>query len=311
VTGTATGVTAAAGLLVVGPVLGLTVLVAATPPASAAQTSGALKAGAIPAAYLEAVTKAGGMCPAVSGPLIAAQIETESGWNPTAVSPKGAEGLSQFLPGTWASRGIDGNGDGSADPFDPLDAIASQAGYDCALAGAVAAVPGDRVGNMLAAYNAGPGAVLAAGGVPPYTETQRYVRAIQALIATYSAAPLALPAGTAGAVITAAQTMLGVPYVWGGTTPGGGFDCSGLTSWAYAQAGVRIPRTAAEQEAAASPTADPRPGDLVFFGPVGNADHVGLYLGGGRMLDAAHTGTLIRIEALWPGSGARFGRVLA
>jgi len=95
VTGKATGVTAAAGLLVVGPVLGLTVLVAATPPASAAQPGGALKAGAVPAAYLEAVTKAGGMCPAVSGPLIAAQIETESGWNPTAVSPKGAEGLSQ------------------------------------------------------------------------------------------------------------------------------------------------------------------------------------------------------------------------
>jgi len=156
VTGKATGVTAAVGLLVVGPVLGLTVLVAATPPASAAQTSGAMKAGAVPAAYLEAVTKAGGECPAVSGPLIAAQIETESGWNPTAVSPKGAEGLSQFLPGTWASRGIDANRDGTADPFDPLDAIASQAGYDCALAGAVAAVPGDRVGNMLAAYNAGP-----------------------------------------------------------------------------------------------------------------------------------------------------------
>ena len=62
----ATSAAAAAGLLVVGPVLGLTVLVAATPPASAAQTGGALKAGAIPAAYLEAVTKAGGMCPAVS-----------------------------------------------------------------------------------------------------------------------------------------------------------------------------------------------------------------------------------------------------
>lgn len=297
---------------VLGSVLGLVVLVGATPPAAAAATPGAgLRAGTIPAAFSAAVTRAGGTCPAVSAPLLAAQIQTESGWNPTAVSPAGAEGLSQFMPGTWASRGMDGNGDGTADPFDPLDAIASQAAFDCALAGAVAAVPGDRVANMLAAYNAGPGAVLAYGGVPPYAETQHYVQAIEALTVTYSTSPRALPTGTAGAVLAAAQSMIGVPYVWGGTTPSGGFDCSGLTSWAFAQAGVAIPRTAAEQEAAASSTTDPLPGDLVFFGPVGNADHVGLYLGGGQMLDAAHTGTLIRTEALWPGSGARFGRVIA
>ncbi len=297
---------------VLGSVLGLVVLVGATPPAAAAAAPGAgLRAGTIPAAFSAAVTRAGGTCPAVSAPLLAAQIQTESGWNPTAVSPAGAEGLSQFMPGTWAGRGMDGNGDGTADPFDPLDAIASQAAFDCALAGAVAAVPGDRVANMLAAYNAGPGAVLAYGGVPPYAETQHYVQAIETLTVTYSTSPRDLPTGTAGAVLAAAQSMLGVPYVWGGTTPSGGFDCSGLTSWAYAQAGVRIPRTAAEQEGAASPTTDPRPGDLVFFGPVGNADHVGLYLGGGQMLDAAHTGTLIRTEALWPGSGARFGRVIA
>lgn len=300
----------AGGALVFAPVLGLVVVVAATPPANAASGRGAgLKAGAVPAAYADAVGKAGATCPAVSGPLIGAQIEAESGWNLAAVSPVGAEGLSQFMPGTWATHGVDANGDGSADPFDPFDAIVGQALYDCSLAAAVAAVPGDATANMLAAYNAGPAAVLQFGGVPPYAETQQYVKTIESLIATYSAGPAAAPAGVAGAALTAAQTMIGVPYSWGGENPSG-FDCSGLTLWAYAQAGVQLLRTADAQENAAAPTSDPQPGDLVFFDTPGTtyAYHVGLYLGGGQMLDAPHTGAQVRVEPVWSDVSG-YGRV--
>ncbi|MFG1626264.1 lytic transglycosylase domain-containing protein [Kribbella sp. NPDC049227] len=79
----------------------------------------ALKIGTVPAAYQELVVAAGEVCPGVSAPLIAAQIEQESGWNPNATSPVGAQGLSQFMPGTWAELGRDANGNGVNSPFDP------------------------------------------------------------------------------------------------------------------------------------------------------------------------------------------------
>jgi hypothetical protein len=90
------------------------------------------------------------------------------------------------MSGTWALYGVDGDGEGKADPFDPLDAIAAQAGDDCApalalqLASASAAgqVRGDLTQLMLAAYNAGTQAVLAAHGVPPFDETTSYVQTV-------------------------------------------------------------------------------------------------------------------------------------
>lgn len=300
----------AAGVLVLSPVLGV-VLLGAAQHAAAVGSGGGIRPGSVPAEYVAALQKAAADCPSISAPLLAAQIQVESGWNPAAVSPAGAEGLSQFLPGTWAVHGLDGDGDGVADPFDAYDAITSQAAYDCELADAVAGVPGDdRTGLMLAAYNAGPGAVLAFGGVPPYPETVAYVSRIEALVPVYSATSPGGPpgpgtGGAAGAALAAAETMIGTPYVWGGDEPGG-FDCSGLTSWAYAQAGVTIPRTSQAQQAFAVPVADPQPGDLVFFGTP--ATHVGMYLGGGQMLDAPHTGALVRVEAVWD-TVSGYGRV--
>jgi len=239
------------------------------------------------------------------------------------VSPAGAGGLGQFLPSTWATYGIDANGDGSADLLDPLDSIASAAQYDCALAAAVAGVPGDRTQLMLAAYNAGPAAVIAFRGVPPYPETQGYVRRIGELAASYTATPaVTAPAsGAAGSVVGAGMSVVGTPYSWGGGSAAGpspgidqgagtvGFDCSGLTSWVFATVGVALPRTAAGQEAVSRPTATPRPGDLVFFGAPGAAYHVAVYLGGGQMLDAPHTGAVVRVEPVW--DGAHYGQVLA
>ena len=106
------------------------------------------------------------------------------------------------------------------------------------------------------------------------------------------------------AALAFAAGQLGVPYRWGGNGPGG-FDCSGLTQAAYAHAGVAPPRVAQDQfDAGPAVTgATPQPGDLVFFGsgPTG-VDHVGLYVGDGLMVDAPHTGAVVRVEAAdWSG----------
>jgi peptidoglycan DL-endopeptidase CwlO len=100
--------------------------------------------------------------------------------------------------------------------------------------------------------------------------------------------------GAAGAAIAAAESQIGVPYVWGGETPGVGFDCSGLVQWAWAQAGVSLPRTSGAQFAATTqvPLADIQPGDLLFYGPDG-ADHVAMYIGGGMMVEAPETGQTV------------------
>lgn len=146
-----------------------------------------LKEGAVPAPFLPWVVKAGSMCAAVPAPLIAAQIEQESRWNPNARSSVGAQGLSQFMPGTWSSYGRDDDGNGRVSPLDPGDAIMAMGRYDCEIAQTVSSIGGDTTALMLAGYNAGPGAVLLYKGVPPYGETQDYVVRIKAGMAKYSA----------------------------------------------------------------------------------------------------------------------------
>ena len=155
--------------------------------ADGAAAAARLKAGSVGAEFVPWVVRAGAMCPASPAPLIAAQIEAESGWNRYAVSGVGANGLSQFMPGTWAAYGRDDDGNGSVDPTDIGDAVMAQARYNCAVAELVKDVPGDATALMLASYNAGPGAVLAHRGVPPYPETQAYVVKIKAGAVKYSA----------------------------------------------------------------------------------------------------------------------------
>ena len=121
----------------------------------------------------------------------------------------------------------------------------------------------------------------------------------------------ALTAGSPAATV-AVQTALaqvGTPYLWGGETPDAGFDCSGLVQYAYERAGITLPRTAQTQHDAGpllSLIVEPVPGDLVFFGAdLSHIHHVGIALGQGRMVDAPHTGALVRVEPI-----AGFGHYL-
>jgi cell wall-associated NlpC family hydrolase len=114
------------------------------------------------------------------------------------------------------------------------------------------------------------------------------------------------PSGIRGAAMTIALAQRGKPYLWAGAGPAN-FDCSGLVLYAYAQAGMAgIPHSAAAQASLGIPVAraDLQAGDLVFFdSPIG---HVGIYVGNGLMVDAAHYGTVVRVEPLFPGyNGAR------
>jgi hypothetical protein len=97
-------------------------------------------------------------------------------------------------------------------------------------------------------------------------------------------------------VIAAGQRELGRPYLYGGTGPTG-FDCSGLTQYAYKQAGISIPRTSEQQQGFAQATTSPVPGDLVFWG--NPAYHVAIYLGNGKILAAPHTGTVVQVEDIY------------
>ncbi|MGP2442098.1 bifunctional lytic transglycosylase/C40 family peptidase [Streptomyces sp. JW3] len=267
-----------------------------------------LAKGAVPAAYEPLVAKAGRQCDAISPALLAAQLYQESGFNPKAQSPAAAQGIAQFIPGTWATHGVDGDGDGDRDVWDPADAIPSAAAYDCSLASYVKSVPGNLTENMLAAYNAGPDAVIRYQGVPPYAETRNYVKTITTLAESFAAPETRVdPSEQAAGAITYAQGKLGTPYLWGGTgtaDQGGRFDCSGLTQAAYDSVGITLPRVANDQyNAGPHPARDELlPGDLVFFSDdLTNSRairHVGIYVGGGYMIDAPRTGAVIRFDPI-------------
>jgi cell wall-associated NlpC family hydrolase len=267
-----------------------------------------LAKGAVPSAYQQLVTKWGGLCEALSPPVLAAQLYQESGWRANARSGAKAQGIAQFIPGTWATNGIDGDGDGDRDVWDPKDAIPSAANYDCKLASYVKKAPGDQTNNMLAAYNAGAYAVIKYSGVPPYRETKNYVSTIRKMEQSFASSKARVdPSRQAAGAIYYAQKKLGTPYLWGGNGTAaqqGRFDCSGLTKAAFHSVGIQLPRVANDQyNSGPHPKRNELlPGDMVFFATDLNdprsIDHVGIYVGGGHMIDAPHTGAKIRFDTI-------------
>lgn len=111
--------------------------------------------------------------------------------------------------------------------------------------------------------------------------------------------PPPAPNGNVAAVLEAAYSVIGTPYVWGGSSPETGFDCSGFTMWAWAHAGVYLPHSSAAQYASLPHVAqeDVQPGDLLFFySPI---SHVGMYVGGGRMIHASHPGVPVQVVSVY------------
>jgi cell wall-associated NlpC family hydrolase len=102
------------------------------------------------------------------------------------------------------------------------------------------------------------------------------------------------PNERAAIAVRAALSRLGLPYVWGGTDPNRGMDCSGLTQWAYGQAGIKIPRTAATQTVGQKvDISQIQPGDLVIW-----SGHVAMYIGNGQMVEEPHTGSVCHVVPL-------------
>ncbi|MFH8698810.1 C40 family peptidase [Streptomyces chartreusis] len=238
--------------------------------------------------------------------------DTDGGkWDGTAQAER-AVGPFQFLPSTWDSVGEGANGDKQADPHNADDAALGAALYLCGN------------GRDLAKR-----AQLEAS-IFQYNRSNAYVSNVLAWIDQYTAAAkdpdLKDVSGKVRTVLEAALSQRGVPYSWGGgstkgpsygicCSPGGksgtaikGFDCSGLTLYAYAKAGIRLPRTAAAQAGigqripARLGTSALKPGDLVFYATAPGRDstiyHVGIYVGRGQMVNAARPGTVIRLDAV-------------
>jgi cell wall-associated NlpC family hydrolase len=241
---------------------------------------------AVPASWELLDQGAAATCPGLPWSVLAAigRVESDSGRSAapgvaTGANPAGAMGPMQFEPATFARYGTVGPGGVSPpSPYDPADAVYSAA-------------------KLLCADGAADPSTLP-GAIADYDHSAIYVEEVVVLAQGLEADPDVGSRPATALQFTAAQ--LGVPYRWGGSGPSG-FDCSGLTQAAYRTAGVALPRVAQEQFDAGPAVPDGtavQPGDLLFYGPSPVAvEHVGIYVGGGEMIDAPHTGATVREEA--------------
>jgi soluble lytic murein transglycosylase-like protein len=134
----------------------------------------------VPAQYKSYFEVAAKRCPGVLTPqLLAGVAYVESRFQPDAESGNGAQGLMQILRSVFKQYGVDANGDGKRDVFTPADSVATSAVYFCVLSRLVKRFGGDQVALLLAAYNAGIGAVTKYNGVPPFNETKDYIAQVK------------------------------------------------------------------------------------------------------------------------------------
>lgn len=289
----------------------------------------------VPVEFRRWILKADKECkhPEMSPALLAAQLSQESGFRVerSTVSPKGAQGPAQFMPGTWATWGRDVDGDGVADPFDIGDAVMAQGRFMCSLIGEAksSGITGDPRRLALAGYNAGWYAVKKARGIPRYRETQDYVRIIMSTMTKFEGSPglEVIGTGTGPDALRRASALIGTPYSWGGGSPSGpttgfcdgtngydkktgkcaaattsGFDCSSLVQYSF-WPDLQLPRTAQEQYGATAdrPVAKKNlePGDLLFWSNrSGFIYHVAIYAGDGKVVHAPRTGRKVELRAV-------------
>ncbi|MBF6238705.1 bifunctional lytic transglycosylase/C40 family peptidase [Nocardia otitidiscaviarum] len=251
----------------------------------------------IPESMLVLYQRAAGVCPGLDWNVLAAigKIETDHGRStlPGVHSGEnfaGAGGPMQFLAPTFASvvsrHPMPTDGASPPSRYNPVDAVHAAAYYLCD-----SGAPADMYAAIFA-----------------YNHADWYVRDVLDQAARYRTYA---PGGTgdcgtvqgddrASVVLAFACAQLGQPYVWGGNGPevSGGWDCSGLTKAAFAAVGVSLPRVAADQYHAGPvvPESSLRPGDLVFYGTAADIHHVGLYLGGGKIINAPTFGVPVRIQ---------------
>ena len=256
----------------------------------------------IPANYLALYQRAALTCPGLDWTLLAAigKVESDHGRSNlpgvhSGANSAGAQGPMQMLPTTFAGydHPVDADplptetgGSKPPSPYNATDAIYAAARHLCSHGVA------DDVNSAVITYNcgnSGPACQVAAAG---------YAADVMASAASYRTLD-DQPGAAADTAMQAAMAMIGTPYVWGGESPGG-FDCSGLAQWAYAHAGIGLPRTAQLQYDAGprrKPGSPLQPGDLLFFGDGTKAiHHVGIFIGDGLMVDAPHTGEVVRLD---------------
>ncbi|MEZ5184484.1 MAG: lytic transglycosylase domain-containing protein [Candidatus Nanopelagicales bacterium] len=135
----------------------------------------------VPKEYRQDIRRSAKECPEMTPKLLAAQLDQESGFDPRAVSAAGAEGIAQFVPDTWQIWGRDLDGDGIASAFNPQEAIDAQARLMCFLIyeAKISGIKGNHIDLALAGYNAGWSQVVRYGGIPPFRETEAYVKRIR------------------------------------------------------------------------------------------------------------------------------------
>ncbi|MFD6463469.1 C40 family peptidase [Streptomyces roseolus] len=257
----------------------------------------------IPPNLLVLYQQAPRVCPGLDWSVLAGigKVETDHGRSPlpgvrSGENFAGAAGPMQFLAPTFnevvAKHPMPAGGASPPSRYSPSDAIYAAAYYLCD-----SGAPTDMHSAIFA-----------------YNHADWYVKDVLDQAARYR---IQTPSGTedcrniqasgaAATVIAFACAQLGQPYVWGGNGPeaSGGWDCSGLTKAAYETVGITLPRTAATQYHAGPiiPENQLRPGDLVYYGTAADIHHVGLYIGGGKMINAPTFGSPVQIaDYRYPG----------